>query len=296
MESAVRGWIDCMQQRKLDGTSNYIHSEYRQNGRLFSRDTFTDYLNETGARIFQGQLEEVQVSSDSEWIWTIDDLLVAEDAQCLWGNIIIRWPRSKLRREAPSAQETGDLTVAEHSFFWFTDGKISKREFVRDWEGLQAQLPPQGCSWAVDSIGGTPVPSMNTRLRLTHEGLDQRYRTYLGLVNAKQLESALSTEFWYSQFTRNGKPRFLDEFRAELAVLFSTMSDIRADIQLLLPDASKQRIHVHVKATCTFRSSKVEVRDHITYQFVDGRISRIWQFFDMVDLETQVSAIVGQGS
>jgi hypothetical protein len=68
MESAVRGWIECMQQRKLDELSNYIHSDYRQNGHLFSRDTFSNCLNETGARNFQGQLEEVQVSSDSEWI------------------------------------------------------------------------------------------------------------------------------------------------------------------------------------------------------------------------------------
>jgi predicted ester cyclase len=212
-------------------------------------------------------------------------LLVDEDERCLWSNIIIKWPRSKLRREAPSAQETRDLTVVEHSFFWFTDGKISKREFVRDWEGLQAQISPQCCSWTVDSIGGTPIPSMDGKLRLTHEGLDQRYRTYLEFVNAKQLESALSTEFWYSQLTHNGKPRFLDEYWAEVADLFSTMSDIRVNIHLLLLDVSKQRIHVHIKATGTFRSSKLEVREHNIYQFVDRRISRIWQFFDTAELK-----------
>ncbi|KAI1735256.1 hypothetical protein F4680DRAFT_453167 [Xylaria scruposa] len=291
MEEAVVLWVECLNQEKIPESFTYMSSSYAENDNAFDSTTFAKFLSERGFLNALRSFDGIEVAKNMKWQWSIDSLKADYEAQCLWASLIIKGTPTEPPSSYNSAEKNISLILVKHSFFWFDDGMISKQEYVLDYEGIQAQLSEPNKSNRFDSIGSTSIPTMNLAMKLSRHELVSMYRNYLGRMNARQLDSALSGDFWHFQLFRNGKTVSLDDFREELRRFFSSFTYLNFELSVIIADEVNQRLHVQIKASAIMGGRSVKVKDHITYQYVDGKIGRIWQFFDEVDLKEQLSAM-----
>ncbi|KAI0547918.1 hypothetical protein F4679DRAFT_339901 [Xylaria curta] len=290
MEEAVALWVEYLNQEKIPEDFNYMSSNYVENDNTFDSTTFAKFLSERGFLNALRSFNGIDVARNMKWQWSIDGMKADYEAQCLWASLVLKGTSAEPSSPCSSAEKNTSLILVKHSFFWFDGGMISKQEYVLGYEGIQAQLSEPNENNRFDSIGSAPVPTMNPAMKLSRLELVSTYRKYLGHLNARELDSALSGNFWHVEFVRNGKIVSLNDFREELRRFFANFTYLSFELSVIIADEIKQRLHVQIKASAIKGGRSVKVKDHITYQYVDGKIKRVWQFFDEVDLKGQLSA------
>lgn len=128
--------------------------------------------------------------------------------------------------------------------------------------------------------------------------LDRAYRAYLDCLNARDLE-ALGRHV-HEAVSHNGIHLGVAGYRQMLEQDFADIPDLRFELELLVVDAP--RVASRLRFDCTPKGRfldldvdglKVSFTENVFYEFVDGRIARVWSVIDKAAIERQVLASRG---
>jgi len=120
------------------------------------------------------------------------------------------------------------------------------------------------------------------------------YCAYIACLN-RQGWSNLG-RFVHADVAHNGRPFGLSGYRAMLIQDFQDIPDLRFDIQLLVADPP--RIASRLAFDCTPRGEflgipvngrRVSFAENVFYEYLDGKIRRVWSVLDKAAIEAQLA-------
>lgn len=272
--ATIRSCVECVNNKRWDGLLQYIHSTYNQNG--------SDYTPESLVTLVKHHLAsgDIHINEDS--------LLVDERAQCVSFSI---W--TKLTPEKPFLGQQPvrrEVLLIGHSFVWFTEGKISKSLFLTNNDDMRKQLASLNNDYAPDLIRNYPVPEMEAPV--SRETLEEAYRGYVDMVNSRRTETDYAKYVHKPDRLRNNKAIA----RRVVEDTLAAMPDLYVEIHTIIADAETQRVAVWLDFTGTpvkdfaglvADGRAVHFNEHATYQFVDGKIQKIWGIMDLDEARQQ---------
>jgi predicted ester cyclase len=188
------------------------------------------------------------------------------------------------------------ILVVEKHLNWFVEGKLSKTISLADTEAVHRQLSDPQAQYTPDLITTSSESKNLGNLQLTSK-LEELYRSYLGCIN----ERTLSTDwdkFVQPQVIYKGTALTLDIYRQNMQDVLTAIPDLFVDLHTIIADENTQRVAVRLEATGTPTTSLADVEttgsqgkfaEHLTYQFVDGKIARAWSIADWGSNEQLVS-------
>ncbi|KAI1138208.1 SnoaL-domain-containing protein [Hypoxylon sp. FL0543] len=274
--ATVRSWAECINEKRWDELPKYMHYPYNQNGKEYTTESFTAHVRDDVAPILGG---DIRIHEDS--------LLVDERthrvAHTLW---------LKFKSEVPflGYPPTGrDVYLIEHGFMWFTDGKLSKRLFLINSEDIREQLANPDAEYKPSLMSEYPVPK--SEIALSRQQLEEVLINYVNMFNARKL-------------TEKGKyvhepETLLNNNELACKIMGDTLAaipDVQVKIETIVADEESQRVAVLLKFSGTpikeydglvANGRPVLYTEHATYQFLDGKIQRIWGARDLNEAKRQ---------
>ncbi|KAI0383447.1 SnoaL-domain-containing protein [Hypomontagnella monticulosa] len=275
--ATVRGWSLCVNEKRWNDLPKFMHSTYNQNGIDYTPESWATHIREHVAPQLGG---DVRINEDS--------IMVDESAQCVAFSM---W--CKFRPETPvlGYQPKGrDVMLVEHGFVWFTDGKLSKALFLVNSDDMRQQLADPNSGFVPNLISEYPVPAVEAPL--SREKLEEIYRAYVDIINSRRFETD------YAKFVHKPEALLNNKALARRIVedTLVAIPDLHVKIHTLIADEQSQRVAVWLKFSGTpvkefaglvADGRTVEFTEHATYQFVDGKILRIWGVMDLDEARRQ---------
>ncbi|KAI1398791.1 SnoaL-domain-containing protein [Hypoxylon fuscum] len=275
--ATIRNWAECVNEKKWDDLPKYMHSTYNQNGKDYTPETWAAHVIEEVAPEFGG---DVRIN--------VDSILVDEKAQCV---AISMWFKFEPKKTFLGHEPTGrEIVMVEHGFIWFTEGKLSKALFVTNNDHMRTQLANPGTEHRPDLISEYPVPKVEARL--SRKELEEIYKAYVDCVNSRRTKTDYEKYVHRPEAVLNNKAiasRIVEDTLAAIP-------DLHVVIHTLIADEESQRLAVWLEFTGTpikdyaglvATGSPVRFNEHATYQFVDGKIQRIWGVMDLDEARRQ---------
>jgi predicted ester cyclase len=275
MEGKYRAFIKCMNEKGDIGS--FLPSHYDWNGQQYTPESFASQMQENG---------EIEIE--------IDAITVDEGSQRLACTILKKWKTSKQIFGFDPPEKT--ILVVEKHLNWFVDGKLSKTISLADKEGIHRQLTNAQAQYIPDLVATSSGNESLGNVQSTSQ-LEELYRSYLACIN----ERTLSTDwdrFVQPQVTYKGTCLTLETYCQNMQDVLKAIPDLFVDLHTIIADERTQRVAVRLEATGTLPSSLTEVEttgsqgkfaEHLTYQFVDGKIARAWSIADWGSNEQLVS-------
>jgi predicted ester cyclase len=128
----------------------------------------------------------------------------------------------------------------------------------------------------------------------TEPGLEQVYRDYLAVLDARRLDEL--DRFVHDRLTYNGQAWSREDYRSRLAEDVRTIPDLRYDVELLVPGAD--HVACRIRFLCTpqgdFRGLPTKGRrlsfvEHVFYRFRAARIEEVWSVIDTDAVRRQLA-------
>ncbi|THK34572.1 ester cyclase [Ensifer sp. MPMI2T] len=128
---------------------------------------------------------------------------------------------------------------------------------------------------------------------MTTAELSDLYRGYIECLNDQDWPNLM--RFVHDDVHYNGERIGLSGYRQMLEGDFDAIPDLHFDIELLI--AEPPRIASRLRFDCTPRGMlfglpvngrKVRFTENVFYEFVDGRIHRVWSIIDKAAIESQL--------
>ncbi|XXH03099.1 hypothetical protein Hte_009490 [Hypoxylon texense] len=266
----IRGWAECVNEKRWDDLSKYMCSTYNQNGKDYTPESWAAHVREQVAPELGG---DVRINEDS--------IMVDENAQCV---ALSMWFKFQPKKPFLGFEPTGrDVWLIEHGFVWFAEGKLSKALFVINSDHMRSQLASPGGDLAPDLISEYPVPKAEAPL--SRARLEEVYRAYVATVNGRR------TQTDYAKYVNQPEAALNNRALARRVVedTLAAIPDLHVAIHHLIADETAQRLAVWLEFTGTpvrdyaglLAGRPVRFNEHATYQFVDGKIQRIWGVMDL---------------
>ncbi|KAI1076146.1 SnoaL-domain-containing protein [Whalleya microplaca] len=279
LEATLIAWSDCINKSKWDELPNHIYSKYVQNGQEYTPESFTEH-----AKKAMGALgEDVLLNNDL--------IMVDERAQVAAYNM---WFKFKHATPFLGFEPTGrEIFLVEHRFIWFTDSKLSKSLFVINFDDMRNQITKPDAANAPVLIGTAPVPAGNT---LSREKLEETYRAYIDSINKHRTEANLGEYVHESEVVVNNEALTLAGYRRAFESYAVFIQDLRIHIHTLIVDEKSQRVAARLEITGTPTKEilglvpdghPVRLYEHATYQFLDGKIKKVWATQDLEEARQQ---------
>ncbi|KAI1375373.1 SnoaL-domain-containing protein [Hypoxylon crocopeplum] len=274
----IRGWFETVNDKRWDDLPKYMHSTYNENGKDYTPESWAAHVRDHVGPELGGN---IRMNEDS--------IMADENAQCAAFSIWFKFKPEKpflgyqlMRRE---------VLLVGHGFVWFTDGKLSKSLFVMNNDDMRRQLANLSTEYVPSLISEYPVPNMEARL--SREELEEAYRAYVDTVNFRRLTKTEYAKYFHQpETTLNNKALARRIVEDTLAAI----PDLHVDIHTMIIDEEKQRLAVWLEFTGTpardyaglaANGRAVRFTEHATYQFVNGKIQRIWGVMDLDEARQQ---------
>lgn len=274
--ATIRSWAKCVNEKRWGDLAKYMHSTYNQNGIEYTPESWATHVKEHVAPQLGG---DIRINEDS--------IMVDESAQCVAFSLWLKFkPEMPLLGYQPKGR---DVLLIEHGFIWFTDGKLSKGLFLINSDDIRKQLANPNTEFAPSLISEYSVPRAETFL--SRQQLEEVLRTYVDVFNARQL-TEITKYVHQPERMLNNK----DLARRIMADTLAAIPDLHVQIHTLVADEELQRVAVWLKFTGTpikeyaglvANGRAVQFTEHATYQFVDGKIQRIWGVMDLDEARQQ---------
>ncbi|KAI2616637.1 SnoaL-domain-containing protein [Hypomontagnella submonticulosa] len=281
IEATYRSLIKCINEERWEDLPRYMHSHFEKDGQ--------DYTPESYA---------AQMGSDGKVELTVDAVTVDhESQQRLGATVLVKFkPRVTNERDAKQAGKSVSF-MAQH-FNWFTGGKLSKTLTLADRDELHRQLSDSEAKYTPDLISNyQPPPRASSDAGLSARELEDRYREYIGCINAQTMETELH-RFCHPQVVHNTKALTIEQYRLLIQEAFTAIPDITFELHTVVVDERAQRVAVRIEFTGTpvgvFAGVKPNGRgvnfcEHVTYHFEEGKIARVWSIVDWTSYRAQLS-------
>ncbi|KAI1465528.1 uncharacterized protein F4812DRAFT_452454 [Daldinia caldariorum] len=275
--ATIRGWIQCVNEKRLGDLPKYLHSTYNQNGTEYTPESWATHVKEHVALLMG---EDITINEDN--------ILVDENSQCASFSIWVKFkPEMPLLGYLPKGH---DIYLVERGIAWFTDGKLSKTLLAVNSDEIRKQLAEPDADFAPNLISEEPVPKMETPL--SREKLAEILTAYVDSFNARRTKTDYVKYVHRPEEILNNKTlarRIMDD-------TVTAIPDLQVQIHTLIADEESQRVAVWLKFTGTpvkeyaglvVDGRPVQFTEHATYQIVDGKIQRIWGFMDWDEARQQ---------
>lgn len=128
---------------------------------------------------------------------------------------------------------------------------------------------------------------------MTKAQLERVYRDYIACLNGRDWSGL--ERYVDEGVAHNGRPLGLAGYRRMLAQDAADIPDLRFDIERLVVDPPCVACRLHFQ--CTPRASfmnldvdgvGVSFAEHVFYEFMDGKIARVWSVIDKAAIEAQL--------
>ncbi|KAF3057051.1 hypothetical protein GL218_05993 [Daldinia childiae] len=275
--ATIRGWTQCVNEKRWNDLPKYVHSTYNQNDIEYTPESWAIHLREHVAPQLGGDI-----------IINEDSIIVDENTQCASFSIWVKFkPEVPLLGYLPKGR---DILLVERGFVWFTDGKLSKALLAVNSDDIRKQLADPDANFMPNLINEDPVPKIEAPL--PRKKLEEIYRAYVDSFNARRTQSEYAKYVHRPEAALNNKTlarRIMDD-------TVTAIPDLQVQIHTLIADEESQRVAVWLKFTGTpvkeyaglvVDGNAVQFTEHATYQFVDGKIQRIWGFMDWDEARQQ---------
>ena len=134
---------------------------------------------------------------------------------------------------------------------------------------------------------------------MTTNQLERVYRNYIACLNGRDLSGL--ERYVDEGATHNGRPLGLSGYRAMLEQDFADIPDLRFDIELLVvnPPYIASRLHFQCTPRATFMNLNVggvtvSFAENVFYEFMEGKIVRVWSVIDKEAIEAQLMSRRGR--
>ena len=190
------------------------------------------------------------------------------------------------------------LHFMEQRLNWFTpEGKLSRTIALADRDAIQRQLsdPQDGYALEPDLIS-TQVDEGGSVGTEPDGNLETIYKAYLDCINQRTMQADLP-EFCHPHVFHNGRALPLDQYRMLMQDAITAIPDINFGLDTIIADRTAQRIAVRLEFTGTPIKAiagveptgrPVRFAEHVTYQFRNGKIHRVWSQVDWVSYRQQL--------
>src|SRR5690606_25056029 len=130
---------------------------------------------------------------------------------------------------------------------------------------------------------------------MTEATLADRYRAYIACLNSREL-SRLG-DFVADGVAYNGERVGLEGYRQMIAGDYEAIPDLRFDVQILVADRST--VAVRLAFDChpvgRFLGLDIDGRhvrfcENVMYEYVDGKIQRVWSVIDKAGIESWLAS------
>ncbi|KAI1173721.1 SnoaL-like polyketide cyclase-domain-containing protein [Nemania sp. FL0916] len=206
----------------------------------------------------------------------IDALTTNEETQCLAAKLV-------------KTQDGEDSTIGytQQAIVRVQNGKISRINSLA--EEAEVQRLRSDLISAYDHGSGDA--------RLSARELEDTYRNYIGSINARTMVADLP-KFCHLQVTYNAERLPLEKYRGLMDAAIAAIPDVVFGIDALVVDAPAQRVAARIQfdgtptgpfAGVEPTGSSVRFYEHVTYQFRDGKIDRVWSIVDLKSYRKQLS-------
>ena len=126
--------------------------------------------------------------------------------------------------------------------------------------------------------------------------LSDIYHGYIDCLNAQDWQRL--GQFVHKDAEHNGQPFGLPGYRAMLERDFDQIPDLRFNIALLVcePPFVASRLDFHCSPRGDFlglpvNGRRVSFSENVYYEFVDGKIVRVWSIVDKLAVERQLATL-----
>ncbi|KAI1761810.1 hypothetical protein GGR53DRAFT_468952 [Hypoxylon sp. FL1150] len=272
--TTVRAWADCVNEKRWDDLDRYMCATYNQNGTDYTPASWAARVREQVAPALGG---DVRINEDS--------IMVDEEAQCA---ALSMWFRFRPKEPLLGFEPTGrDVWLVEHGFVWFHEGKLARALFVVNTDHMRSQLSSPNGDIKPDLISEYPVPKAEAEAPpLSRAQLDATYRAYVDTVNGRR------TKTDYAKYVNQPEAALNNKALARRIVedTLAAIPDLHVTIHHLVADERSQRLAVWLEfrgtpvvdyAGLIADGQTVSFIEHATYQFVNGKIQRIWGVMDL---------------
>ncbi|KAI1384128.1 SnoaL-domain-containing protein [Hypoxylon trugodes] len=275
--ATIRSWLKCVNEKRWDDLPKYMQPSYSQNGIDYTPESWATHMSEHVAPQLGG---DVRINEDS--------IMVDEDAQCVAFSVWLKFkPEIPLFGYQPKGR---DVLLVEHGFIWFTHGKLSKALFLINNDDMRKQLASPNSEYVPSLISEYLAP--RTDAPLPREKLEELYRGYVDTVNFRRTATDYAKYVDQPEMLlNNGAPA-----RNIVEDTLAAIPDLHVEIETLIADEESQRVAVWLKFTGTpikeygglvANGRSVGFTEHATYQFVNGKIQRIWGVMDLDEARQQ---------
>ena len=288
-ESVIR----CLNERRWEDLPKYVQSSFTVNGGEHTPDSY---------------VAELKTSGDTEI--ALEIVTVDERSRRLGATILVKW---KPCQPVMGLEPTGKtIQFMDQLLVWFADddAMVSHIVTLSDRESIHHQLsePDAATTTATttttshaldDSIkkqgGGSGVGTSGST-EPNGRDLEKTYRDYLDCINKRTMQTDLP-KFCHPRVFHNGQELSLDKYRHLMQDAIEAIPDINFGLHTLITDKDAQRVAVRLEFTGTPvkaiqdvepNGRPVHFTEHVTYQFRDGKIDRVWSIVDWVSYRQQL--------
>ena len=271
--------IQCLNERRWEALPNYLHSTYEIDGQKY---TPTEYAAKVGDA---GEVEVI-----------IDALTIDEGSRRLASNVLVKWnPSQPVMGVGPTNKV---LHFMEQRLNWFTsEGKLSRTVVLADREAIQRQLSDPQAGYALEpDLISTQVDEGGSVRTEPDGNLETIYKAYLDCINQRTMQTDLP-KFCHPHVFHNGRALPLDQYRMLMQDAITAIPDINFGLDTIIADRTAQRVAVRLEFTGTPIKAiagveptgrPVRFAEHVTYQFRNGKIHRVWSQVDWVSYRQQL--------
>lgn len=279
IQSVYVSFIQCLNERRWDDLPQYIHGSYEVDGQRYTPASYAAEAKHAG---------EVEV--------ILDAVTVDEESRRLASNVLVRWKPSRpvMGFEPPNKV----LHFMEQRLNWFTtEGKLSRTIALPDREVIERQLSDPQAEYALEpDLISTQVNKGGSSGTELDGDLETIYREYLDCINRRTMETDLP-KFCHPHVFHNRRALPLHQYRQLMQDAITAIPDINYGLHTIIADRANQRVAVRLEFTGTPVKAMAGVEptgravrfaEHVTYQFRDGKIYRVWSQVDWISYRQQL--------
>ena len=280
IRAVYESFVQCLNGQRWGDLSKYVDSSYEIDGQRYTP---------------AGYAAEAQSAGKLEMI--IDAMTVDEGSRRLASNVLVKWnPTQPVMGVEPTNRV---LHFMEQRLNWFTtEGKLSRTVALADREAIQRQLSdPQARHALEPDLISTQVDEGGSVDLEPNGDLETIYGAYLNCINKRTMQTDLP-KFCHPHVFHNGRALSLDQYQMLMQNAITAIPDINFGLDTIIADKIAQRVAVRLEFTGTPVKAiagveptgrPVRFAEHVTYQFRDGKIHRVWSQVDWVSFRQQLS-------
>ncbi|KAI1384412.1 SnoaL-domain-containing protein [Hypoxylon trugodes] len=278
IEATYKSLIQCANERKWEDLAKYMNSHFTKDGQDSTLESYATYMKSTG-----------------NFKANIDSITVDRHSQRLGATVLVDFKFSKANDEGTkSAGRT--ISFLEQQIIWFVEGKVAKVFIVADRDEMHRHISDPSVTFTPDLIREYKLPSATSGIKLSASKLEDTYRTYIRCINAQTMETDLRN-FCHSQVVHNTKTLTEEGYRLLIQEAFTAIPDITFDLHTVIADEEAQRVAARIEFTgkpvgmlmgAKPNGRAVNFCEHVTYQFMDGKIARVWSIVDWPSYRAQL--------